>query len=210
MIRAQKSFTDPTTGKVTGVALLVQDAKGKVTDMSRALTPEQQSAAAFKQAEMFLTNIKKGEKEIVIRGGDPIMANKVFAALLVLKEKDPKLKDIKIKSFVAGCTGPQNTTFTPNSVTREKFIKDHLNWKEGQVTKDQAKELTKQVTEINKVLTVRSKQNFKDRLHNFIEKDTGKHRDHALKEGETLDLKGNVGKEEETLKDNVAKIAPRP
>ncbi|AHE67802.1 hypothetical protein [Legionella oakridgensis] len=108
-----------------GYAIIRQDHQAKVTDESINLTAEQKQIVALKMAKMLLANYKPSDGAIIIRcnnasAADTEMANKVYAALLLLKDSNPKLSGITIDSRVPGCTGPGK--WTRNST----FIKEHL------------------------------------------------------------------------------------
>ncbi|KTC66292.1 Uncharacterised protein (plasmid) [Legionella adelaidensis] len=115
VIQASITFEDNNKG------VLLQNHRGTVTDASpQKLTSSQQVKLAVEQAKMFLSNWRPGSGDIIIRGTDLEMANKVYAAILLLKDSHPSLKDLSIKSFVTGCDGPGRF----DSITR--FINRHL------------------------------------------------------------------------------------
>jgi hypothetical protein len=131
VIRSQKVFKDDTQDKVTGVALLVQDHTGRVTDKSYGeFDSHQKSDIAFKQAQMFLLNYKKSgnqqKKEIYIRTQRLENSNKIYAALLLLKHNDPTLEGLVIKPSSPRCEGPKYNWYTSSKVSEQNFIKKHL------------------------------------------------------------------------------------
>jgi cell fate (sporulation/competence/biofilm development) regulator YlbF (YheA/YmcA/DUF963 family) len=131
IVRSQKIFGDRVNkDKVAGVALLVQNHTGKVTDQSYGVfTLQQKTEIALKIAQMFLLNYKAGNQnknEIYIRGQNLEMSNKVFATLMFFKQNDPSLKDLIIKSSNPDGIGPQYKWHTRDKVVDHTFIQDHL------------------------------------------------------------------------------------
>ncbi|WP_158618896.1 hypothetical protein, partial [Legionella qingyii] len=121
--RGQNAAQDTATGK------LVQDHTGKVTDVTDAaerdkMTEQEKSQMAIKQAKMLITNLKgTGEQTVFITGDDQHHADRVYAALLLMKN-DLKFK---IESHVPGCEGPRKRAgFELQSTVDDKFIKDKL------------------------------------------------------------------------------------
>ncbi|WP_133127982.1 hypothetical protein [Legionella nagasakiensis] len=110
--------------QVAGIGRITQDHQGKVSDRSENLDPKEQQLVAFKMARMLLTNYKPGDGDIILRSDarppDVDMGNKVYAALLLLKQSHPSLKDIKIDSRIPGVTGPDWKT------RNSTFITEHL------------------------------------------------------------------------------------
>jgi hypothetical protein len=110
------------------IGTLVQDHTGKVTDITKnanLLQEKDLAMLALKQAQMMLTNYKPGDGDIIIEGSsnDKDQANRVYAALLYLKENDPNVGKVAIKSHVPGCIKP--TGWLTSQANRE-FIKVHL------------------------------------------------------------------------------------
>ncbi len=110
-------------------AILTQDDKGKVTDVTQPterekLTEREKVILALKQARMYLTNLKDTKKEqtIIISGDDAEQAKKVYAALLLLKGD---LK-VKIDSYVVGFDVPKKGKLEFQSSFEEKSIKQYL------------------------------------------------------------------------------------
>ncbi|KTD21246.1 Uncharacterised protein [Legionella londiniensis] len=134
------------------IGLLKQDHTGKVTDLSSDnLATDEKARVAFKQAQMFLMQWKPGGGDITIRGPDKDMANKVYASLLLLKESDPKFKQVKIVSLVAGCNGPKKGG-------QAKFIKQHLGTTDdGPLNKDMRERAVQELREAGSA-------KFRDRL----------------------------------------------
>ncbi|WP_158618914.1 hypothetical protein, partial [Legionella qingyii] len=121
--RGRNPLQDSATGK------LVQDHTGKVTDITDAaerdkMTEQEKSQMAIKQAKMLITNLKgTGEQTVFITGDDQHHADRVYAALLLMKN-DLKFK---IESHVPGCEGPRKRAgFELQSTVDDKFIKDKL------------------------------------------------------------------------------------
>ncbi|QMT59295.1 hypothetical protein [Legionella sp. PC997] len=121
--RGQNAAQATATGK------LVQDHTGKVTDITDAverdkMTEQEKSQMAIKQAKMLITNMKgTGEQTIFITGDDEHHADRVYAALLLMKN-DLKFK---IESHVPGCEGPRKRAgLELQSTVDDKFIKDKL------------------------------------------------------------------------------------
>jgi len=137
-IRAYIDFNDDKCG------LLKQNARGKVTDMSsNNLDESQKITVAIEQAKMLMSNLRPGNGSIIIRGKDPADANRVFAALLLLKGASPHFKKVEIKSFVVGCEGP-----TGVFDTESRFIKRHL----GAMPAELRAEIKQEAGELNKAL----------------------------------------------------------
>lgn len=113
--------------------LLKQNHRGTVIDMSSSdLDSAQKTRVAMEQAQMLLINWRPGSGNIIIRGQNSDMANKVYAALLFLKHSHPALENIVIKSHVANCTGPKKS-----KSAETQFINQHLgSEKKGALPKD--------------------------------------------------------------------------
>lgn len=113
-------------GTVDRVGVIRQDHQGKVSDESQNLLKEDKQMVAFKMARMLLANYKPGDGAIILRSdkrpADVEMGNMVYAALLLLKQSHPTLKNIEIDSRVPGVTGPAAWTYDKTN----KFIKEHL------------------------------------------------------------------------------------
>ena len=110
-------------------AVLTQDHKGKVTDVTKSterekLTEREKVLLALKQARMYLTNLKDTKKEqtIIISGDDAEQAKKVYAALLLLKGG----VKVKIDSYVVGFDVPKKGKLELKSSFEEKNIKTFL------------------------------------------------------------------------------------
>ena len=132
VIRAQAVFSK--VGEPLRRGILEQDHLGKVTDRTdrtgqqNSFSPEEAALLALKQAKMLLDNYAVDAGDIVISGGaeNVEQAKKVYAALLYLKEGNPKFKDIKINSTVPGCKLPEAGYFTREATVRANFINANL------------------------------------------------------------------------------------
>lgn len=128
VIRSTAVFSTPGAAPGTErTGILIQDHTGKVTDKTppaAKLTSEESALMALKQAKMLLENYKPGSGDIVITGEDTNQANKVFAALLYLKAKNPLFANVKVKSFVPDCEGPPSGLLSFGA--EKKFIEAHL------------------------------------------------------------------------------------
>jgi hypothetical protein len=82
--------------------VLHQNSQGTVDDFSPDnLKPENEARLALEQAKLFLLHRKPGSGNIIMSGTNSTRANRVHAALLLLKNCDSSLEDIKIQSRVA-------------------------------------------------------------------------------------------------------------
>jgi len=181
VVRSHITFERPptTTGPTPpAVGLLKQDHTGKVTNMSdmAKLTKEEQGVVALKQAQMLMNNYRPESGNIIIRGKNPEMANKVYAALLLLKESNPKFKNAEIKSFVPGCTGPG--VLTRNS----SFIETHLG---TSASKDLREQISKDTGTFTSTRFARLKE-----INKLNKATPDGAKDYVLKEGDELDHKG--------------------
>lgn len=130
--------------------VLEQDHTGKVTDktvyaMDRSdpnaeeRMSNDKSVIALKAAKMLLDNYKSDSGPVVIRGRDPQMAAKMYAALLFLTKDSPLFKSLKIDSTVVGFEPPGRFT------SDRSFIKKQLGVLAGSPT---AASIKKQVAEL--------------------------------------------------------------
>ena len=183
-IRSSKVLKGP-DGKVNGVAIVQVDHAGRVTDRSMGdyakWSEEQKTELAFRQAQMHLTNYRPGHGNIIIRGSNPEMATKVHAALLVLKEQHPELKDVQIKSWVKGADAPATGMLTRTSTANTAFIKKHL---DEHTVNTQGEALAKQVA-----TTTETRFNRLKALNAMGREEAQKH---GLKIGDTLEQTGEV------------------
>ncbi len=172
-----------TKSVVTGVAVLEQDNRGTVRNHStKGLTDEQKEEVAICQAQMLLQNWRRGCGDIIIRGKDPVMANKVFAALLILKneaqKENPDLEGVKIKSWVPGCSGPQKGWVSSGE---KDFIETHL---KSKTMRDQAKMVSEGTSQVSNYL--HNRQNEKQSIKEAYKNDKAKYEQamdkHALKD----------------------------
>ena len=119
------------------VSTIVQDHTGRVINKTKApLSEKQQCLEALRQAEMLLNNYtptgKKGEG-ILIEGdaSNMLQGKRLIAALLLLKEQHPLLKNIKIVSAVPGCKVPEPAdrtfSFIRGKQTQEQANKTFIN-----------------------------------------------------------------------------------
>lgn len=120
----QDFLQDKQGHSLESIAVIRQDFQNKVSDESQYLTPEQKLDTALKMAEMLLMNYREGDGDIIIRSDkhppDTDMAQKVYAAVLLLKESHSNLRSINIDCRVPGVEGP-------GRLTRHKtFIKTQL------------------------------------------------------------------------------------
>ncbi len=146
----KSNLADPT--KITGIGILKQEPCGRVTDMSvGVLKVDELALVALKQAQMLLTNYKAADGDIIIRGGSADQANRVFAALLLLMPNRPELANVKIKSFVTGCTGPQSGWLSGWTISgrNRSFIETHLGEKvaDGERLRDQVMKFKAELNE---------------------------------------------------------------
>lgn len=126
IVRSYKVYDSDADHTVTGVALLEQDSNGKVSNRSsRTLNDAEQTEVALKQAQMFLSNYMPGRGDAIMRGKNPEMASRVYAAILFLKDQHPELKNIKIKCWVKDCYGP-NTGLRLWGSNEQDFIRFNL------------------------------------------------------------------------------------
>lgn len=130
--------------------VLEQDHTGKVVDktayaMDRTDPNAEESMSndksviALKAAKMLLDNYKSDSGPVVIRGRDPQMAAKMYAAVLFLTKDNPLFKNLKIDSTVAGFEPPGRFT------SDRSFIKKQLGLLAGSST---AASIKKQVAEL--------------------------------------------------------------
>jgi hypothetical protein len=188
VVRAHKVYTAPKEGQadeheVTGVALLKQERTGTVHNMSYGeFTETQKTEIALKQAQMLLLNYrpKVGNNSITLRGHDADSANRVYAACLVLQEKHSHLRNVKIRSYVLGCTGPEYSLFKLDSSVRQAFIKKHLVSGDLEI-------LAEQVTQTTDMRFKRFKE-----INELMKKDPSEADDYSLKEEDGVDSSGSV------------------
>ena len=107
--------------------ILTQDNKGHVADHSDDdLTAAQSALMAFQQAKMLLENYDKKQGDIIIKGTDKKQAQRVYAALLFLKEGQSVFKNVNIRSFA--CKGPDYSTAGrfQRAKVKQRYIQDYL------------------------------------------------------------------------------------
>jgi serine/threonine protein kinase len=192
VVRASKDYTDPEDPTNKAVGLLVQDCTGKITDFSSgSLSQEQKSEIAFKQAQMMLANYRKGDGDLIVRGKNVEQANMVFAALLVLRNAHPDLKQIKIKCWVPGTTGPEYAWHTRDSVAESNFIKQYL---PAQTLTAEAPVIKQQIDQLTTARQRRFKDMYQilkqpDKTQSEIEEELAKY---SLRDGDKLSVSGKV------------------
>ena len=123
---ATSSASSPATPRA-GVGVLYQDRTGKVMDKTTdELTPEEGALLALKQAKMLLDNYHPNLGAIIIRGHNVEQANRVYAALLFLKEGSKLCEKTKIESRVVGCKGPASSSRKQQQLFIKQKLLDHL------------------------------------------------------------------------------------
>jgi len=183
VVRSHITFDRPPTASgptPPAVCLLKQDHTAKVTNMSNMtkLSEEEKSLVALKQAHMLMNNYTPSSGNIIIRGRNPEMANKVYAALLLLKISNNKFKNADIKSYVVGCTGP--TILTRNS----SFIETHLG---ASTTEAMRATLSKDTATFTDIRYARLKD-----MNSFYKRTPELSIDYDLNDGDEIDLNGSV------------------
>lgn len=145
---------------------LVLDHTGKVIDKTTDRLDEQQSVIkALKHAELLLSNYNPAAGDTILITGDSryvAQANRVLAALLLLKENYPALKQVKIKSAVVGCDAPQPipsrffslTAADDQDSANRRFIDRYL--PESSVSKVKQESLQEEVSKFTQVKEARS------------------------------------------------------
>ena len=121
VIRSTGFFKNENQADVVGILEQTKDniVKDLTTDQ---LSEEQWSLMAVKQAKMLLMNYNPSDGPIEIHGSNKKQADRVYAALLLLTEKQP----VQIMSFVLGHEEPQERFFIPKSYTHRAFIQSKL------------------------------------------------------------------------------------
>ena len=163
IIRATAVFKVGTpAAPATATGILVQEHQGKVTDKTsdvdyKKLSPEQRSLLALKQAKMLVDNYQPGSGDIIVTGGEEHaeQATRLYAALLYLKQKNPKLADVDIVSRAVGCQLPDTKWYQREAAVRNEFIKTYFLDELGDAHKAA---LGGVVTDLKTVLDYRSDQ----------------------------------------------------
>lgn len=92
---------------------LVKDVTGMVVDKSTGqLSPGQRILSALEHAQLAIQDWTPREGDAIVISGSAAnsdQANRVLAALLLLKAGNPALSNMKIKSEVPGCAVPEGT-----------------------------------------------------------------------------------------------------
>jgi hypothetical protein len=199
VIRSTAVFTPPTPGgPPERKGILIQDSTGKVTDKTpqdTKLTSAESALMALKQAKMLLENYKPGSGDIVITGEDKDQANRVFAALLFLKEKNPLFAKVKVRSFVPDCEGPQSSISSALSFKSATniFIEKHLTtdlrttFTEQDKVRDDLAKFTGKITQRRETVEM-FKQSIKAAVGPAKRKAQNEYDAFALKEGEDIDV----------------------